>query len=579
VKRGGVFLLLIVIAVMGLALLGAAMLLRQPAAESTGSPSVLVFDVPYDLEEADVPSGAYSMAWLMPERPTLWSVVSALRAAARDDRIESLVLHVEEVDWGWAKIAEVRDAILAFRASGKPVYASLTGGGEREYLLASAADMVSAPPLAVLWIDGLTASALFMRGTFDKLDITPNFSHSGTYKSGVEGYTRKDMSPPAREALQALVDDLYADLVDSVAAARGLPSDSVARLIEDGPYETDRAWSAGLIDTVLYPAELDSLVTGEDAEDGRTISLTRYLSRARRPIGGPRVAMVMASGVISEGRSRRGAGGGLVMGSETIIKALQDARRRSSIKAVVLRIDSPGGSAPASDEIWREVERTREEKPVVASMSDYAASGGYYIAMGADSIVAHPSTVTGSIGVYGGKLNVLGLYRKLGLNVETVTKGPHAEMLSPFKDFSEEEAKRFQTGLDVVYRTFLQRVADGRGLDSAAVERSAQGRVWSGRAAAARLLVDQLGGVEQAVSIAKKLAHVPADEDVTIEIFPKVERTFLQRLLAGMLGDETSEEYALAKTPLPAVIRAWIEAARFPSGVALALLPFDIDIR
>jgi len=368
------------------------------------------------------------------------------------------------------------------------------------------------------------------------------------------------------------------DLVDSLAVSRDMDADSLARLFDEGPFDTDHAWSAGLIDTVLYPTEMDSMVVGDNNDDSRTITLTHYIDRMRHPTGRSRIAMVMASGVISEGRSHRGAGGGLVLGSETIIKALQDARERSSIKAIVLRIDSPGGSAPASDEIWREVERCREEKPVVASMSDYAASGGYYIAVGADSIVAQPSTITGSIGVYGGKLNVLGLYRKLGLNVETVTKGPHAEMLSPFKDFSPDEAKRFQAGLESVYQTFVNRVADGRGLDSSEVEASAEGRVWSGVAAADRGLVDELGGLPEAIGMAKKLAKIPAGEEVTVEVFPKVERNFLQRWLSSLVGDENDDQEALARTTLPAVIRAWVEAARFPAGVALALLPFDIDI-
>jgi protease-4 len=579
-KRGGVVLLLLVIAVLGLALLGAAVLLRRPmegGKSSSASASVLIFDVPYDLEEADVPAGSYSLAWLMPEHPTLYQVVSALRAAAHDDRIESLVLHIEDLDWGWAKIAEVREAIKDFRASGKPVYANLSGGGEKEYLLAAAANQVSAPPLAVLWLNGLSASALFMKGTFDKLDISPNFSHAGTYKSGVEGYTRKDMSPPAREALQSLLDDLYVDLVDSLAVSRDMDADSVVAMFERGPFDTDQAWSEGLIDTVLYQAEMDSMVVGDNQDDSRTITLTHYIERMHHPTG-PRIALVTAAGVISEGRSHQGAGGGLVLGSETIIRALQDARERSSIKAIILRIDSPGGSAPASDEIWREVERCREEKPVIASMSDYAASGGYYIAVGADSIVAQAGTITGSIGVYGGKLNILGLYRKLGLNVETVTRGPHAEMLSPYKDFSPEEAQRFQHGLETVYQTFVNRVADGRGLDSADVEQSAEGHVWSGTAALDRALVDRLGGLPEAIAMAKKLAKIPASQEVSIEVFPKVERNFLQRWLAALWGSDEDDEDALARTTIPAVMRAWIEAARFPSGVALALLPFDIDI-
>lgn len=577
-SRRGVVFLLFLIAVLGGALLVAALMLRRPL-EGTTAASVLVFDVPFDLDEAETPAGGYSMDWLRPERPTLWAVESALRHAARDRHIRALVLHVGEVDWGWAKIAEIRDAIGAFRAAGKPVYASFEGGGEREYLLVSSADVVSAPPLALLQLDGLSASALFMRGTFDKLDITPNFAHAGTYKSGVEGYTRTDMSPPAREALQSLLDDLYADLVDSLATARGMDADSIVAALDEGPYDADAAWARGLIDTVLYEGELDSLAMDEQDDAGETVSMTRYLDRVHKPGGRSRVAMVVAAGAISDGRSRRTPGDGLVLGSETIIKALREARERSSVKAIVLRIDSPGGSASASDEIWREVERCREVKPVVASMSDYAASGGYYIAVGADTIVAHPTTITGSIGVYGGKLNVLGLYRKLGLNVETVTHGEHAEMLSPFRDFTPEESARFQASLEGVYKTFVSRVSDGRGLDTEEVERSAQGRVWSGVAAADRSLVDELGGIPRAIEIAKAMAHIPAGEEVAVDVYPRSERTFLQRFFAGLVGSDEEGDQALARLRLPAVIRAWLAAAQFPTGAALALLPFDIDIR
>ncbi len=574
--RRGVLVFLLLLATLGVALLFAAITLRRPAAGPPDS-TILVFDVPYQLEEAEPASSGYSMDWLRPERPTLWHVVSALRHAAKDDHIDALVLHIDDVDWGWAKIADVRDAISAFRAAGKPVYASLTGGGEREYLLASAADYIGAPPLSVLQLDGLTASALFMRGTLDKLDITPNFTHSGTYKSGVEGLTRSDMSEPAREALQSLLDDIYATLIDSLAAARGMAADSVAGLLDDGPYEVEAAWSVGLIDSVLYRSDLDSLATG-GGDERSTLRLTRYMERMRQVPRRSRVALVMASGVIAEGRSREAPGDRSVLGSETLVKALRQARDRGPVKAIVLRIDSPGGSAPASDEIWREVERCRDKKPVVASMSDYAASGGYYIAVGADSIVAQPGTITGSIGVYGGKLNVLGLYRKLGLNVQTLSRGQHAEMLSPFRDFTEVEARRFQESMDVVYRTFVGRVSDGRGLDADEVERYAQGRVWSGVAAAERALVDDLGGLQQAIEMAKAMAHIPAGEEVSVDVYPKVERTFLQRFFSGLVSGGEDDE-SLARLRLPAAVQAWITAASFPAGVALALLPYSIDIR
>jgi len=567
--RRGVFVFLVLLVLLGAAAVFAALTLRHPL-ESVPESSVLVFDVPEYLDEGEAPESNYAVDWFRPSRPLLWKIAFGLRQAAEDDHIAALVLHVGSIDWGWAKISEIRDAIEAFRESGKPVYASFSGGGEREYLLASAADLISAPPLTVLQLDGLTASALFMRGTFDKLDVTPNFAHAGTYKSGAEGYTRQDMSGPAREALQALLDDLYGALLDSLAVARDLPRDTVAAIMDEGPYDAPEAWARGLIDTVLYEAELDSLATEDVSDSDHTISLWRYLDRLRHPPAKSRFAMVVASGTISDGKSRDE-----VLGSETLIDALDEVRERKSVKAVILRVDSPGGSAPASDEMWRAVERLRAEKPVVISMSDYAASGGYYLSVAGSSIVAQPTTITGSIGVYGGKLNVLGLYHKVGLNVETVSRGKHAEMMSPFKDFTPEESQQFQNSMQHVYRTFVDRVAEGREMKEDEVERFAQGRVWSGVAAAEHGLVDELGGIEKAVEVAKKLANVPADEQVAVEIYPKVEKNFFQRIFSEMFSDDW-EESALRLMP---GLSAFLEVAALPSGVALTWLPYRIDIR
>jgi protease-4 len=572
--RRGVLVFLLLLVFLGAAAVFAALTLRHPL-ESVSDSSVLVFDVPEYLDEGEAPESPYAVDWFRPSRPLLWKVTFGLRQAAEDDRIAALVLHVGPVDWGWAKISEVRDAIAAFRASGKPVYASFTGGGEREYLLASSADLISAPPLTVLQLDGLTASALFMKGTFDKLDVTPNFAQAGAYKSGAEGYTRNDMSPPAREALQALVDDLYDTLLDSLSVARDLPRDTVAAVLDEGPYDAPAAWSRGLIDTVLYESELDSLALDTVEDSDHTISLWRYIDHPRHPPAHSRFAMVVASGTIAEGKSRDGPGDGEILGSETLIKALDEVRERKSVKAVILRVDSPGGSAPASDEMWRAVEKLRAEKPVVISMSDYAASGGYYLAVGGSSIVAQPSTITGSIGVYGGKLNVLGLYRKIGLNVETVTRGKHAEMLSPFKDFTAEESERFKGSILHTYETFLDRVAEGRDMKVEDVEKNAQGRVWSGIAATENGLVDELGGIDKAVEVAKGLAGVPAGETVAVDVYPKVDKSFLQRFFSEMFSEDW-EETALRRFP---GLSAFLDAAALPTGVALTWLPYRIDIR
>lgn len=545
--------------------------------QAVASSNLLVFDVPYELEEGQPPPSTLSFSIVQPRRMTVWSVVEGLRHAANDDRISGLVLHIDNLGWGWAKLQEVRDAVLEFRRAGKPVYASVTGGGEAEYFLASAAGTLASPPLASVQLDGLRVSALFMRGTLDKLDIHPNFVHMGQYKSAVEQYTNTGLSGPAREALEQMVDETYRWMLDSLATARGLEPDSMPGLIDRGPFRGAEAVALGLVDTLMYRSDLDSMATGLGSKRLPTVSFNRYVDWHAQSPGAPRIAMIVASGVIVPGRSHQSPGSGEMLGSETLVKALRQASERSAVKAVVLRIDSPGGSAPASDDIWRAVRHCASRKPVIASLSDYAASGGYYIAVAAESIVAQPATVTGSIGVYGGKLNLLGLYRKLGFNVETITRGRNAEMLSPYSDFSPEEAERFEAGLNETYVTFKDRVATGRSLDTARVETVAQGRVWTGLAARERGLVDALGGIDRALQIAKQRAGLDEDETVVVEIYPKDERTFAQRFFSDVFGSDEDDEDAAAR--IPDALKAWFAMAEFSRADVLAMLPFTLDVR
>lgn len=571
-----VIVFVVMLAVLGAAVLFAMFALRRPVSAASSS-TLLVYDVPFLLEEADPPTGSGLFDLVRRERPTVWTIANGIRRAADDDRIEGLVLHIDGIEWGWAKVAEIRDAVAAFRAAGKPVYASLSGGGEREYLLASAAGTIATPPLAVLQLDGLTASAVFLKGTFDKLGVSPNFASVGRFKSGVEPWTRTGMSPETRDALQSMVDEHYALFADSVAAARGMSSADVERHLDEGPFSAEEAFERGLVDTLLHRGDLDSLATEDDRLS--TMPLARYVSRLERTGGSPRIALVSAVGAIADGRSRSDAFEGQILGAETIIRALREARERPSVRAIILRIDSPGGSAQAADDIWREVKRCRDAKPLIVSMSDLAASGGYYIAAPADSIVAQPGTLTGSIGVFGGKLNVLGLYRKLGLNVETVSRGRSAEMLSPFRDFSPAETERFRSQMEIVYRTFLERVSEGRSMPVARVDSVGSGRVWTGFAASSRGLVDALGGFDRAFSMARARAGIDPDASVTVEVYPRIERTFLQRILADLVGDEDPNEESGIAAALPPIVRAWLAAAAFPSGQALALMPWSIDVR
>ncbi len=564
--------LLVALAGLGLALVAVGAALRRTP---MGIPprAVLVFDAPAVIEESLPRRGAFPFR-IRPQPLTVWQAVRGLRAAARDDRIRAVVIHVSELDWGWGKVAEVRDALLEVLDHDKPVFASLTGGSELEYLLASAAGTVACPEISTLQIDGLALHSLFLRGTLDKLGVTPNFAQAGRFKSGAETFTRSSMSEPHRLAQERLLDDEFALLVDSLAAARGFTSREVRSLIDEGPFTAREAYEAGLVDTLLYDDEVDSLAVASVEGEAETVTLQHYLARQRGNPAAPRVALVVASGTIVPGKSRGGGAFGDLVGAQTLKDALREARERRSVKAIVLRVDSPGGDGFASDDVWKEVERCRKAKPVVVSMGDLAASGGYYIAMGADAIVAQPMTLTGSIGVFGGKFNQLGLFRKLGLNVEGVSRGRHAEMFSPFRDFSPDEREAFQAQLDDFYRQFVAKAAAGRGLRASAVDSAGEGRVWSGLAARGLGLVDELGGLAEALRIAQRKAGLDPSRDVQLVVYPRDERTFLERFLS----DYFSQDEDLAAR-LPEPLRALASTAALRAGAVWALMPYSLQIR
>jgi protease-4 len=574
--RRGVLAFVLAAVLLGFVVLVVALNLRRPAAARLSAPAVLVFDVPETLSEGPPPARSIFAGPRRRARYTTYDVLRALRHAADDDQVSGLVLHVGSLDWGWAKVGEVRDAVARFRQAGKPVYASITGGGDREYLLASVAGTVAMPPTAVLQLDGLVATATYFRGAFDKFGVSPNFAHVGRFKSGVEPYMRTGMSPEARADLGTLLDGLYGALLDSLGSARHLSRDSVGRLVDEGPFTSVEARQRGLLDTLLYDTEVDTLALRRGGRRLPSVTFARYLAGLSEPSRGSRVALVVAEGAIVGGHSRQLPGQDADLGSETVIEALRQARTRKAIKAIVLRIDSPGGMTGPSDDIWREVQRCRVVKPVIVSMSDVAASGGYYFAVAADSIVASPATLTGSIGIYGGKFNILGLYRKLGLNVETVSRGRHAEMLSPYRDFTPEEAALFERSLESFYRGFVARVARGRRLTEAAVDSVAEGRVWTGEAARARGLVDRLGGLETAFEVARARARIPKGEALVVEFYPRVRRSFLERVVEGLaIGDDEAE----AALSLPPMLRAWATVERFPTGEPLAIMPYRLEVR
>src|SRR5262249_54094653 len=346
-----------------------------------------------------------------------------------------------------AKVEELRDAIADFKKSGKPVFAYMERCSDLEYFLATSADKIYISPVGDVNIKGFAAQATFWRGFLNKLKIEPNIDRYGKYKSFGDSYMRENMSDAQREELEAILDSLYNRYVAAIAESRKKDPEEVKRLIDKGPYANAKeAVEAGLADGALYIDEVkDQFKQRLKLDKYESIASSKYNETGGGfGSGSDRIAIIYASGTITSGESSDGTFGGKTIGSDTIAAAVKRAREDSSIKAIVLRVDSPGGSALASDIIWREVNLAKKAKPFVASMSDVAASGGYYISMAADKIVAEPGTLTGSIGVVSGKLNWNGLYHDhLGINIETLKRGRNADFYSDTRNFTEEERAKF----------------------------------------------------------------------------------------------------------------------------------------
>jgi protease IV len=519
VRRGVwlvIFLVVLAVSVSaGGLLLVALMVGREPQVSSN---TALLLRVSGDLQETE-PGGVVGQLFEAP--PTVRSIVEALRKAKADRRITAVVIRPAGSAALWAKVQEVRDAITDFRRSGKPVVAYLEWGGEQEYYLATACDQVFLMPTATLDLTGVASYELFLRGTLDKIGAYPDALHVGEYKTAANTFTETTFTPSHREMSESLNRDLYEQLIHGLAEGRQKSEQDVRTLIDHGPYLPEDAVRAGLVDDVAYEDELDDkvqLAKGspkfiEQDEYHRVSPFSLGLNR------GPRIAVIYAVGLITSGKSSY-EGAQQVVGSDTVVEYLRKARADSSIRAIVMRIDSPGGSAIASDVIWREVMLTRDVKPVIASMSDVAASGGYYIAMPAHAIVAEPATLTGSIGVVMIKFVIDGTLKKLGMNMEGVYSGRYADLYSPVRPFSPDERKRVEESMQAIYDTFVEKAAAGRNTTPERIDSVGQGRVWTGRQAKQIGLVDELGGLERALALAKQRAKLSPDAEVELVVYP-----------------------------------------------------------
>ncbi len=513
----------------------------QTRGPTIAADTVLAIDIGGGFPDAP-PSSALSKL-INPGRPPLRDVLDALEQATDDPRVTGLIARFGDGELGLAEAQELRNAILRFRAKGKRTVAYADSFGEfssgtRSYYLASAFDDIWVQPLGMVGLVGLRAEEPFFRGTLDLLGIVPSFDHREQYKSAVDPLTQKAMTDPDREQIAALLNSVYGQIVAGIATGRKIDESSVRALVDRGPILADEALAAHLVTHVGYSDEaLASLGLAPNGAK-RPVPLMRYLAAAGRPHrSGPEIALIYANGLIT-----RGSGGDSTFvgsgeaGADAVIRAFRLAERDPQVRAILFRIDSPGGSAVASESIWRETLRAKEAgKKLVVSMGDVAGSGGYYIAAAADKIVADPATLTGSIGVLAGKFVVSGLLDKIGAGTSAVDAGANAGMFSSFEDFTPAEHARFETFLDDVYAGFKDRVAQGRKMDAAAVEAIAKGRIWSGEDAKAKGLVDALGGYDTALALAKEEAGIPPTSDVTVRIFPPPESP-VSALLARLTG-------------------------------------------
>jgi len=581
--RRGVRLVLSLIGLAVVVSMAAVVLMFFAASRGPGVPSAATLVLRPGGELPEVPPDNVVGQLFGREVSTVRGFVEALNKAGRDPRVRSVLLMPSTLDLPyWGKIQEMRDAVVAFRKSGKKVIAFLEFGGDREYYLASAADHVFLLPTSPLDLTGVASYEMFLRGTFDKIGAYPDLVHIGEYKTAVNQYTEKGFTPQHREMAQSLNRDMYEQLVAGIADGRKKTEAQIRELLDRGPFIADDAVNAGLVDALAYEDELDDRVPElGDPDDVRRIDGADYQRVSPQSIGlrpQSRIAVLYVVGTIVSGKSGFDALNGAVVGSETIVEQIRKIRDDGSIKAIVLRIDSPGGSSVASDVIWRELTITREEnpdRPIVTSMSDLAASGGYYIAMPAEAIVAQPGTLTGSIGIFGGKIVIGGTLGKAGITTETVTSGANADIYSPLSPFTAAQRAKIESYMEGFYKNFLEKVADSRKSTPDAIHPLAQGRVWTGRQALQHGLVDALGGLDTAVAMAKERAKIPADEDVQLVVYP--ERRSLFDALSEQFGSGgaagmwtmlagSSERRAAAALSAPARL--------FRRGEPLALMPF-----
>ncbi len=557
----------------------------QPAVRAG---SILVMPLAGPVPE-QVSGDALAQAFADEPAVDLHDIRMALKKAAADDRIDAVWLQVRGVAASWGTLQELHDALLDFRASGKPMYAS--GGestmSEADYFLASTADSVFADPEAFFEFNGFQMEVMFYAGLLEKLDVAPQIVRVGTYKSAVEPFLRDDLSPASEEQLAAILDDQNTLFMEAIAARRGRTAEAWQQVAAQQALITaEQARDAGLLDALLYEDEVRDQFKarlGIDPDDNlRTVSLEDYVAVPASQAGletgdAGEIAVVYADGTIMPGESSDG-----IVGSATFVDAMEEARDDDDVNAIVLRINSPGGSAVASDAMWRAIHLASEQKPVVVSMGDYAASGGYWIATAANGpIVAEPLTLTGSIGVFSVLFDISGFFNnKLGITFDGVQTSPYADMFSGVETLSDAERTLLQQTTDGTYAKFLRKVADSRNLTTAEVDAIAQGRVWTGKQAQQIGLVDELGGLEEALALAADQAGLE-EGSYRVRSLPQP-KTFFEQLDDALSTQARSVWMRWTTSPVERELLRYarvLEDLATMHGTVQARLPIELRVR
>jgi protease IV len=557
------------------------------------------------------PEGAGAGGLFGATTETLSDVLGRLEKAGADEKLDGVVLKINGASLGWAKVNELRQAISRLRAKGKQAVAYLDSGETHDYLLACACNQIVMPEPGELAMLGLRAEVTFYKNLLDWLHVKAEMLRVGEFKSAAEPYSRTEMSKEFRMEMEAILDDYVRQIVDCVGESRKITSKQVLSLIDNGPYSSKQAYAAGLIDRVGYEDELDGFIKAAAKDDKRPVEITKNYGKKKSDndfsgfagmmkmmnmlMGGesqkrvgskPKVAVVHAVGMIVSGKSSASFFGGESLGSETFIKAVKQAAEEKSVKAIVVRVDSPGGSALASDLMWRALQKAG--KPIVVSMGDVAASGGYYISMGATRIFAEPGTLTGSIGVVGGKVAIGGLLEKVGITTSVISRGKNSGIMSMMQGFTPNERQAMQRMLDEIYGQFTRKAAEGRKMEYGKLEKLARGRVYTGAMAIKLNLVDELGTLDDAVAYAAKLGGLAAGEKTERWLLPAPVNP-LEAIFGSMDADAESSA-ALFNRGLAQTLRqispelaetlqgAWLVnlLAREPR---LTLMPFQLRVK